>query len=114
MDIPFFHREPCHPGGAPIPVNRRRRALFAFAVVAFALGMMAYMGVYGGNGHTAETALNGFRDIGLFVALTYLGGSTVDYSSSVLAHRLGINTDKGDDDDDDDGKDAGGDGKIGE
>lgn len=98
-------------------VSRTRRAAFAFAVVAFSLTMMVVMGLGGHVDTAAITALTGFKDIGLFVALTYIGGSTVDYTSTMLGKRLGVqNTDDssggGDDDSGDDDKTATGGGKI--
>jgi len=72
-------------------VNRTRRSVFAFFTVSFSLIMMAYLAVAAhGKGITNEaamSALEGFKEVAIWIGAAYIGGSAVDYSAAMISRR---------------------------
>jgi hypothetical protein len=73
------------------PVSRGRRAAFAFVTVGFSLLVMAGFGIFSMTNAAAMSALEGFKDVAIWVGVSYIGGSAVDYGSTMLSSRLGKN-----------------------
>lgn len=69
------------------PVNRNRRATFAFITVGFSLAMMTYIAIAGMTNAAAMSALDGFKDVAIWIGVGYIGGSAVDFGSSMLSQR---------------------------
>jgi hypothetical protein len=97
------------PAPAPAPpkkkrrddrVNRGRRAAFAFATVGFSLLMMMLFSLKAITNAAAMSALEGFKDVAIWIGAAYISGSAVDYSSSKIASRLGPNPPATDDEGD--------------
>lgn len=84
------------------PVNRVRRATFAFMTVGFSLAMMTLLALKAIANPAAMSALDGFKQVAIWIGVGYIGGSAVDYGSSAFANRL--KTASGGDESDADGK----------
>jgi hypothetical protein len=70
-------------------VSRARRAAFAFATVGFSLGMMALFSLKAITNAAAMSALDGFKDVAIWIGAAYISGSAVDYSSAMIAGKFG-------------------------
>ncbi|MBS3648877.1 hypothetical protein KEU06_09685 [Pseudaminobacter sp. 19-2017] len=66
-------------------VNRTRRALFVFITVAFCLTVVTVMGFNPElTGKVSEVVADGLLSLAMFLSISYVAGSTIDYSG-VLA-----------------------------
>lgn len=72
----------------PPIVNRGRRASFAFVTVGFSLGMMTLLALKGIVNPAAMSALDGFKDVAIWIGVGYIGGSAVDYGTHAFSNRM--------------------------
>lgn len=70
-------------------VSRTRRSIFAFVTVGFSMYMMAYFGLKGLTNEAAMSALDGFKEVAIWIGAAYIGGSAVDYSAAMISRRYG-------------------------
>lgn len=70
-------------------VNRARRAIFAFITVGFSLGMMSLFALKGVVNPAAMSALDGFKDVAIWIGVGYIGGSAMDFGSNAFSQKFG-------------------------
>ncbi len=85
-----------YPSNSKDSVSRTRRALFAFLTVGFSMAMMTLMALKGITNEAAISALDGFKDVAIWIGAAYIGGSAVDYSAAMISRRNGLNGGGGD------------------
>lgn len=69
------------------PVNRSRRFRFIAVVEAIAIGNIMALAYLGEENQLTLGAIDAFTSLAVGVALAYVGGSAVDYASSMMSGR---------------------------
>lgn len=69
------------------PVSRLRRSLFVFAVTFFCLNGALYLAISEKDGKVAEIVADGFITIPLALSISYVAGTSIDYSG--VLNRIG-------------------------
>lgn len=69
------------------PVSRIRRSLFVFTTVGFCLGGALYLATSEKEGKVTEIVADGFITISLALSVSYVAGTSIDYSG--VLSRLG-------------------------
>lgn len=74
---------------SPKPPNRNRRANFSFITVGTSMVMMAIFAFKGMGSEVAMSALDGFKDIAIFIGVAYIGGSAADFGTMMISRGRG-------------------------
>lgn len=69
------------------PVNRARRFAFIAVIEAVSIANIMALAYFGRDSTLSIAAIDGFVTLAVGVALAYVGGSAVDYASSMLSGR---------------------------